>query len=254
MSVPAVPLCSSRKKKSSSILRMTDPVPSGREILERLSTATGDWQLQRRDAHYEIICNGVFLMASYNRESSRQLALLALGRVRGDRLRVLVGGLGIGYTAGAVLEDPRVIQLDLVEVEPVVVRWHREYFAPLVGRPLDDPRTKLILADLSAVPLSPGTFDVLLLDIDNYPERIVREQNSALYDASGVSGLFRSLRPGGAMAFWAADRAPMLAARLRRAADAVEEIEVPDMVSPTREGHAWIYVGSRREDGNDVKR
>jgi len=233
---------------------MTDPVPSGREILERVTTATGDWQLQQRDGHYEIICNGVFLMASYNRESSRQLASLALTRVRGDRLRVLVGGLGIGYTAGAVLEDPRVMRLDLVEVEPVVVRWHREYFAALVGRPLNDPRTRLILADLSEVPLSQGAFDALLLDTDNYPERIVREQNSAIYDASGISGLFRALRPGGTMAFWAADRAPMLAARLRRAADAVEEIDVPDMVSPTRKGRAWIYMATRKGEGQDGKR
>lgn len=228
---------------------MTDPVPSGREVLERLTTATGDWQLQRRDGHYEIICNGVFLMASYNRESSRRLATLPLSRVRGDRLRVLVGGLGIGYTAGAALEDPRVIQLDLVEVEPVVVRWHREYFAPLVGRPLDDPRTRLILTDLSELPLSPDTFDALLLDTDNYPGRIIREQNSALYDASGISGLFGALRPGGAIAFWAADRAPMLTAGLRRAADAVEEIEVPDMVSPTRKGRAWIHMATRKERG-----
>ncbi|HEU4797450.1 MAG TPA: spermine/spermidine synthase [bacterium] len=233
---------------------MIDPVPSGREVLERLTTATGDWQLQRREGHYEIICNGVFLMASYNRESSRQLASLALSRVRGDRLRVLVGGLGIGYTAGAVLEDPRVVQLDLVEVEPVVVRWHREYFAPLVGRPLDDPRTRLILADLSEVALSSGTFDALLLDTDNYPERIVREQNSALYDASGISGLFQALRPGGVMAFWAADRAPMLAARLRRAADAVEEMEVPELIAPTREEPAWIYVARRKEERYDGKR
>lgn len=232
---------------------MTDPVPSGREVLERLTTASGDWQLQRRDGEYEIICNGVFLMASYNRESSRQLASLALNRVRGDGLRVLVGGLGIGYTAAAALEDPRVMQLDLVEVEPVVVRWHREYFASLVDRPLYDPRTRLILADLAEVSFTPGTFDALLLDTDNYPERIVREQNSALYDAPGIAGLFQALRPGGAMAFWASDRAPMLAARLRQAGEAVEEIEVPEMVSPTRVGRAWVYLATRKGEGQDGK-
>ncbi|MGH2437876.1 MAG: spermine/spermidine synthase, partial [bacterium] len=152
---------------------MTDPVPSGREVLERLSTATGDWQLQQRDGHYEIICNGVFLMASYNRESSRSLAAAALERVKGAQLRVVVGGLGIGYTAGAVLEDPRVRSLDLVEVEPVVVRWHREYFAPLTGRPLDDARTNLIVADLAQLTLPPGALDLMLLDTDNFPQRVI---------------------------------------------------------------------------------
>ena len=71
----------------------SDPVPSGREIIARVTTTTGDWQLQRRAGHYEIICNGVFLMASYNRESDRQLARLALNRVRRDDLTVLIGGI-----------------------------------------------------------------------------------------------------------------------------------------------------------------
>src|SRR5438445_12650972 len=90
-----------------------DPVPSGREVIDRVTTATGEWQLQRTGSHYEIICNGVFLMASYNRDSDRALAALALRRVPGQGLRVLVGGLGVGYTAQAALEDPRVERLDV---------------------------------------------------------------------------------------------------------------------------------------------
>src|SRR5438552_176514 len=101
---------SSLWKRKSSTRKMTDdtetrsgPVPSGREVIERVITATGEWQLQRTGSHYEIICNGVFLMASYNRDSDRALAALALRGIPGQGLRVLVGGLGVGYTAQAAL-------------------------------------------------------------------------------------------------------------------------------------------------------
>src|SRR5207247_8627064 len=93
-----------------------DPVPSGREILERVTTATGEWQLQRTGSHYEIICNGVFLMASYNRDSDRALAALALRGIPRQGLRVLVGGLGVGYAAPAAPEDPRVARRGVAEV------------------------------------------------------------------------------------------------------------------------------------------
>src|SRR5437870_11656445 len=80
------------------------PVPSGREILERVTTATGERQLQRTGSHYEIICNGVFLMASYNRDSDRALASLPLRPVPGQGLRVAGGGAGAGYSAQAARE------------------------------------------------------------------------------------------------------------------------------------------------------
>src|SRR2546425_6616142 len=162
---------------------MTDPgqppspatVPSGRLILARVRTLTGEWQLQRRDSHYEIICNGVFLMASYNRASDRSLATVALARVRGEGLRVLVGGLGIGFTAQAVLEDQRVAALEGVEIEPTVAAWHRAHFATLCGQPLDDPRTALLQTDLAHLRLAAGASDAILLDTDNGPDWLGRD-------------------------------------------------------------------------------
>lgn len=189
--------------------RVSDPVPSGRELIDRVRTPTGDWQLQRRAGHYEIICSGVFLMASYNRSSERWLASEALARVRRagptDGLRVLVAGLGIGYTAQAVLEDRRVTGLDIVEVEPVVVRWHRDYFAPLVGRPLMDPRTQLIEGDLYEVPLRPQTYDAILLDTDNGPGWLARHENARLYQGESMARLRAALTPRGTLAVWTPD-------------------------------------------------
>jgi spermidine synthase len=177
-------------------------VPSGREVLARRVTATGDWQLQRREGHYEIICNGVFLMASYNGDSERHLARAALAAARGRALRVLAGGLGIGYTVQAVLEDPRVARCDIVEVEALVVAWHRTYFASLCGRPLDDHRTRLVVADLHDVPLDPGAYHAILLDTDNGPRWLSREVNARLYEGAGRRRLAGALAPGGVLAVW----------------------------------------------------
>lgn len=180
-------------------------VPSGREVLARCHTATGDWQLQRRNGHYEIICNGVFLMAGYNGDSERRLAHAALAAARGRVLRVLVGGLGIGYTLQAVLEDPRVVRCDVVEIEPLIAAWHRDYFAPLCGRPLEDPRTRLIVADLYDLPLERGAYDAILLDTDNGPRWLARPENARLYEAPSMARLRAALRPRGRLVVWTPD-------------------------------------------------
>jgi spermidine synthase len=181
---------------------MSDEVPSGREVLARAATATGDWVLQRRDGHYEIICSGVFLIASYNGSSERGLAEEALAQVPGDGLRVLVGGLGIGYTVQAVLIDLRVVRCDVVEIEPLIVDWHRRYFAPLCGRPLEDPRTRLIGGDLHDLALPPAAYDAILLDTDNGPEWLTRPENARLYRPESLARLEASLTPRGRLAVW----------------------------------------------------
>jgi spermidine synthase len=205
-------------------------------------TSTGDWQLQSRGSHYEIICNGVFLMASYNRESDRDLARLALARVEGDALRVLVGGLGIGFTTQVVLEDARVKRLDIVEVEPVVTSWHRTYFAPLSGWPLDDARTHLIEQDLYDLPLAPHSFDAMLLDTDNGPNWLARDVNARLYTPETLRRFLDGLTPKGVLAFWSADSAPAFAKWLAGLAGRVEAVEVPEEIAPDRPGTAWIYL------------
>ncbi len=249
------------------------PVPSGREVIDRLITPTGEWQLQRRGSHYEIICNGVFLMASYNRASDRALAALALERVRsnpidscskvtdssdnrvgtdqaaGDRLRVLVGGLGIGFTAQAVLEDRRVSRLEVVEIEPVVVAWHRAYLAALCGRPLDDPRTELAQADLALVPLSARAYDAILLDTDNGPGWLIRDLNARLYTAEAIRRFLDALTPRGVLAYWSAEPAPELAEVLAGRGASVEVIEVEDQIAPGRRGTAWLYLATKGVGG-----
>lgn len=236
------------------IRKTIDPVPSGREVIERVTTPTGEWQLQRRGGHYEIICNGVFLMATYNRESDRQLAALALERVTGEGLRVLVGGLGIGFTAQAVLEDPRVTRLEVVEIEPQISAWHKTHLSGLCGRPLQDPRTALIHADLGAWPLGQGRYNAILLDTDNGPDWLALDANSGLYSAQGVRRFLAALTPGGVLAYWSAAKSPEFAAVLRDAGALAEAVEVQEKMEPDRASTAWIYLARRptgtRERGN----
>ncbi len=221
-----------------------DPVPSGREVIHRAITSTGEWQLQRRNGHYELICNGVFLMASYNRASDRALAALALERVPGEGLQVLVGGLGIGFTVQATLEDPRVISVQVAEVEPMVVQWHRRYFAPLCGRPLEDPRTSLLEIDCFELPFLPGSYDAILLDTDNGPAWLARPVNSRLYRPKMVSRLLQALRPGGVLAVWSSDPAPEFARVLAQRAHRLEAVETIDEVEPDRWHPSWVYLAS----------
>jgi len=157
-------------------------------------------------------------------------------------LRVLVGGLGIGFTAEAVLEDSRVQDLEIVEVEPVVARWHRTYFAGLCSRPLEDPRVKLVQQDIHEVPLPLASYDAILLDTDNGPEWLARPINSRLYRPAMLSRLLAALTPQGALAFWSANPAPEFASLLGGVGRQVEAIVTDDEVEPGRQFTAWVYM------------
>lgn len=221
-------------------------VPSGRDVVERVRTPTGDWQLQRRGPHYEIIANGTFLMATYNRASDEALATLALARVHGDGVRVLIGGLGVGYTVRAALDDLRVARCDVVEVEPLIITWYRHYTSPHSGHPLDDPRVRLILGDLGLLSLPAHAYDAILLDTDNGPDWLALEANARLYDTAGIARVLGLLRRGGVAAYWSASASPAFAARLHALAD-VEMIVVPDEFAPGRQGTAWVYLARPRD-------
>jgi spermidine synthase len=216
-------------------------MPSGRTVLERVRTPVGEWQLQRRDDHYEIICNGVFLMASYNVASDRRLATLALARLAGDGLRILVGGLGIGFTAQAVLQDTRVATLEVVEIEPVIIAWHQRHLAALCGRPLDDPRTALVQGDLAHVALAGEAYDAILLDTDNGPDWLIREANARLYTPEAARRFLDALSPGGVLAYWSASPASGLAEVLAGLEASVQVVETEDQIAPGHPGTAWLY-------------
>jgi spermidine synthase len=157
-------------------------------------------------------------MSSHDETSSRALAALGLEGLRKDA-RVLIGGLGLGYTAAEALE--RLSENAIVEVAelvPAVVDWSRRYVGHLAGSPLDDPRTVLLNEDVAvSLQRSRSAYDAILLDVDNGPEDLAHESNAALYTPEGLRAARRALRPGGALAVWSFSDDRAFTRRLRAA-------------------------------------
>jgi spermidine synthase len=199
----------------------------GPEVLARVSTPRGDLQLQRRGADYEIISNGVFLMATYNGDSERLLVSEALNAAAFPR-RVLIGGLGVGFSLRAALGDPRPEQVTVVEIEAPLISWNRTHLAPFSDHGLANSRTRVVNADLVRWICETGEqFDAICLDIDNGPDWTVTDLNGGLYTEGGLQAIRRLLAPGGAVTYWSASRSTDFAARLEQVFGPVTEIPVP---------------------------
>ncbi len=162
---------------------------------------------------YEVKLGDYFLMSSLFHEAERQLAKLGLGELEKECLDVVVGGLGLGYTAVAALEDPRVTSLIVVEYLAPVIEWHQNGLAPLGESLTKDPRCRLLQGDFFALsqggtnsfePESPTKkHDAILLDIDHTPTNLLHQTNARFYTDEGLGELARHLKPGGVFALWA---------------------------------------------------
>jgi spermidine synthase len=207
--------------------------------VERLDTPRGELVLRRDGEHHEIISNGMFLMDTRDGRSERELVRAA---VHGPGERVLLGGLGVGFSlAEALALDPAAVTV--VEVEPAVVRWNRDHLGG-AGR-LDDPRVAVVLDDLAAFLAGDRhEYDAICLDVDNGPEWTVTVDNTALYGDPGLSAVDRRLAPGGRLAVWSAHRAPAFEARLRRRYRMVETREIP--VARGEPDVVWVASGPVR--------
>ncbi len=193
----------------------------------------------------ELRANGVFVMDTAEHASEQALADVALAVVDEPR-RVLVGGLGLGFTLQRVLGDRRVEQADVVEIEAALVDWMRDGTVPHGPQLLADRRARVVVADVAqaVTEAGPATYDVMLLDVDNGPGQLVHEANSALYDEPFLRAVLDRLTPGGALVVWCAERSPDLAEVLREVFDEVEErahaVRLQD-----RDEHYWLYVARR---------
>jgi len=164
-------------------------------------------QLRRRDDEYLILASGRPLMSSRLHGSEEALATLGCRRARAlEQPRVLVGGLGMGFTLRAVLDVlPGDAVVTVAELVPAVIQWNRASLAPLAGHPLSDRRVRIQATDVGfTLRGNPGRFDVVLLDTDNGPAAFTAADNAGLYDNGGVAAAFAALRPGGTLAVWSA--------------------------------------------------
>lgn len=189
-------------------------------VVERARGAGGELVLRRAGAHYEIISNGVFLMDTRNGESERLLvraATEAATEAGTAHARLLIGGLGAGFSLAEAAALPDVAHITVVEREPAVIAWHATVLRPWSRGALEDPRVDLRRADLLDVVADPaaGPFDALCLDIDNGPDWTVTPGNARLYGAAGLDLLTARLTRRGVLAVWSANAAPAFEALLR---------------------------------------
>jgi spermidine synthase len=212
----------------------------------RAVSGRGELVLRRRgDGALELRVNGVFVMDDRETSSEELLASAALASVRRPD-RVLVGGLGLGYTVRALLADDRVGSITVAEIEPDLVSWMRSGLVPSV---LDDPRVSVEVGDVQVVvAASPdASLDAILLDVDNGPDFLVYNENSAIYAPSFLEVCGSKLRPDGVLTVWSSSASSALE-------DAVAEVFEVSAVMPVpvrlqgRDELYYVYQGSLSTD------
>ena len=195
----------------------------------QVPTGEGELRLYSRGEEFSIRVGPTELMNSRMYASEDALSEIGCARVKDrTKARVLIGGLGMGYSLKSALSvlgsDAEVVVSELV---PAVVRWNREIFGHLAGHPLADPRVTLQQADVAHV-IRDGraAYDAVLLDVDNGPDGLTRKGNDRLYSPAGLVSARAALRPKGVLGIWSAARDDAFVRRMQRAGFSVEQINV----------------------------
>jgi len=199
----------------------TAQVPGGEEL-----------RLYRHDRDFMIVLDRNELMSTRRSGSEVALATMTIDRLgHAPAPHLLIGGYGMGFTLRAALAalGPQA-KVTVAELVPEIIDWARGPMQELAAGCLDDPRVGLVMADVAKViaegARGTGTWDAILLDVDNGPDGLVREANDALYSPRGLRATMAALRPGGVLAVWSAHRDDAFARRLTKAGFAVDEIGV----------------------------
>lgn len=219
------------------------------KLLEQVKTPDGSMMaLALHDGAYVIRVNGRELMSTRHSFSEEQLGIVACQDSSArDDVRVLIGGLGLGFTLRAALAtlgpSARVVVAELI---PEVVAWNRNPAYPLASDALADPRTEVVLGDVAKVlARSESPFDAIMLDADNQTTSMNTAGNASLYHHSGIKKVWRKLKPGGVVVYWSAGEDPMLEQQLGSCGFAVEVQRVRRHATGGN-GHHFLLVGKRR--------
>ena len=186
----------------------------------------GELRLLRRGAEFSIKLGSNELMNSRLSATEQALATIACEKIKSRaRPRILIGGLGMGFTLRAALvvlgQQAEIIVAELV---PAVVAWARGPLAEMFGGSLTDRRVRIRETDVGGlIRAARSDYDAILLDVDNGPEGMTREANDALYDLEGLAAAYTALRPGGVLAIWSSRPDPKFTQRLRKTGFAVVE-------------------------------
>ena len=190
----------------------------------------GELQLFQREAEFSIsIVGGGVLMSSWAHGSEDALAELACGKIAGRaRPRVLIGGLGMGFTLAAALRRLGAdSEVEVAELVPAVVTWNRGVLGEFAGHPLRDARARVREGDVAKIlKAARQAYDAILLDVDNGPEGLTRKKNDWLYTTDGLTASYTALKPEGVLAVWSAGPDRDFSARLQKIGFEVQEAHV----------------------------
>lgn len=205
-------------------------------------------ELIEHDGDHEIVIRGAGLMGSRQHNSEEELARRACeGLEEAARPRVMIGGLGIGFTLRAALDLlPADAEVVLVELIADIVEWNRGPLARHANAPLEDGRVQVVVGDVGkAIMEERGTLDALMLDVDNGSSPMVLGANKSIYSHKGLGMIKRALKPGGCVAIWSATDDPLFASKMKKAGFIVSQHEAH--ARPRRKGaRHCIILGRKR--------
>ena len=193
-------------------------------VIDRVTSPGGEHLvLSQHGAQFSIRVAGIELMSSVNHGSEDELGRLSCGLVKSAAApRVLIGGLGMGFTLRAALDTlPPAACVEVVELVPEVIRWNREVYGQLANHPLADKRVVLLQEDVAHVIERGRGYDAIILDVDNGPDGVYRE-NRQLYQQRGIDAAHTALAPGGLLTVWSCFESPTFTRWLRGAGFSVE--------------------------------
>ena len=225
-------------------------------------TPIGELVLRRRRLRpdgediWEIKLNDGYLMSSLFVEGEIGLATLALAMISGSDLDIIVGGLGLGYTAKAALDDPRVKRMTVIELIPEIIEWHQRRLLPLGEAVAGDPRSRLLLGDFFALARAPAGFDpqeperlvdMVLIDIDHSTTHFIDPTSASFYSESALAVVTQKLRKDGIFALWSTDEEDPAFTQAMRSSLTDVRAERVEFFTPYRDEPAFniIYLGRR---------
>lgn len=207
----------------------------------------GEVILLVRDREFSIRTAGTELMNSRIHGSEESLAELTLSRLDPNaNWQILIGGLGMGYTLAATLEQSSSdTQILVAELIPAVIKWNQEYLGHLAGNPLADPRVRVVKQDVvKTIGKQRSAWDAILLDVDNGPAGLTRKANDRLYGNSGLKASFDALRSGGILAVWSSGVDEAFTQRMKRTGFKTKIVSVRARKSGKGSKHT-IWLGKR---------
>jgi spermidine synthase len=215
----------------SENIEATNSAPQWEELGLVVLASGETLTLSRKGDEYSVGVDGLVLMNSRSHYSEEQLAVLGCAHLEAQPdARVLVGGLGMGFTLRAALDAlPATARVDIGELLPEIVAWNQGCMGHLAGEPLSDPRAIILLGDIqrTLAASSDATYDAILLDIDNGPVAFTSVSNQELYSDDGLRLLARTLKASGVLALWSTGDDGNFTRRLRDNGFHVRKKRVP---------------------------